>query len=102
MSVANRTALERIMSNGVRGAGVIDLLAVVLARREEDVEKCESDARALVAKFQGPRLLEIAFADLKDACGLENFEALQRLAAMELGRRAADTMPTSRASSPTT
>lgn len=90
MSVANQNALERIISSGVRSAGIIDLLAVVLARRSEDVEQCEVDASILAKKFHGARILDLAAADLKATCGLENFEAVQRLAAMELGRRAAD------------
>lgn len=90
MSIANQSAYDRAVTGGVRSAPVIDLLALILARAPEDVEACESDARSLAKRFQGARLSEIAAADLKATTGLEQFEAFQRLAAIELGRRAAE------------
>ncbi|HXH60634.1 MAG TPA: DNA repair protein RadC [Fimbriimonadaceae bacterium] len=84
------SAVERIQQNGLRSASNADLLSVVLARDARDVESCAADAHRLAKKFQGARLLDIGSADLKDAAGLESFESLQRTAAMELGRRAAE------------
>ena len=87
MGIATYTALDRVQRNGVRTAGLLDLLAILLARTEEDVALCEGDARKLIKRFSPGRLTDLAPADLRDTSGLESFEVLQRLAAIELGRR---------------
>lgn len=87
---STQSAIERIQQIGVRSASNVDLLALLLAREPRDVQSCEADAQRLAKRFHGSRIIEIGAADLKDAAGLEPFETLQRLAAIELGRRAAE------------
>lgn len=78
---------ERVQREGIRQATHVDLLAIVLAREPRDVESCVPDATRLTERFRGARLLDLGMSDLQQNTGLEPFEALQRLAAMELGRR---------------
>ena len=79
--------VDRIQRSGVKTANLVDLLAVVLAREESDVEACIADAQKLMRRLKPNRILDIAPAELRDTSGLESFEVLQRQAAMELGRR---------------
>ncbi len=87
MAIETGSALERVQRDGVRQATNVDLLALILAREPRDVASCESDATRLAERFKGGRLLDIGPADLRENTGLEPFEVLQRLAAVELGRR---------------
>ena len=88
MAIETGSAYERITRAGVRGSNNVDLFALILAREPRDVPACEADAQRLVRRYEGARILDIGQADLRDTSGLEPFEALQRLAAIELGRRA--------------
>jgi DNA repair protein RadC len=88
MAVDAGSAYERIQLSGVRSASNVDLFALILAREPRDVAACETDAQRLVRRFEGAKILDVGQADLRESSGLEPFEALQRLAAMELGRRA--------------
>ena len=90
MEIEREGVIHRVQSRGVGGAALIDLLAVVLAREPADVAACEADARRLLQRLGPSRLLEISADDLRDSSGLEPFEALQRLAAIELGRRSSE------------
>lgn len=90
MGVTTDTAAERVQRTGVKSASLIDLLAVLLARDEGDVEACELDAQRLMKRLKPERLTDIAPADLRDTSGLEGFEVLQRLAAIEIGRRSSE------------
>lgn len=82
-------AWSRIQHHGVRTVSVVDLLTVVLAREERDVETNERAAQELARRYPGVRLADLSVADLKDASGLEGYEAHRFLAALELGRRVA-------------
>lgn len=87
MAIEAGSAYERIQRDGIRQATNVDLLALLLAREQRDVSRCEADAVRMAKRFAGGRVLEIGPADLATNTGLEPFEVLQRLAAMELGRR---------------
>lgn len=82
-------AAQRLRQQGIRSVGLADLLAVAICRTEADLEKAERQAAALARRFPGARLADLAPVDLRDSVGLEPFEALRVLAAMELGRRIA-------------
>lgn len=69
--------------------GLQDLLAVAICREVHDVERAERAASALLRRFPGGRLVDMSLSDLRDAAGLEGFEALRVLCAIELGRRVA-------------
>jgi DNA repair protein RadC len=80
------SAFERLRNTGPGGSSPIDLLAVALARREEDVS--ESTSREILAKKGNIRMLgELSPQELKEDAGLEAFESLRFLAAVEIGRR---------------
>ncbi len=80
------SAFERVRNIGFAGASVHDLLAVALARREEDVS--EALARKLFEK-KGilRRVAEISPQELRDEAGLEPFEAARFLSAVHIGRK---------------
>lgn len=88
MAIDSGGTVARVAHLGVRSANNVELFAIVIAREERDVEACERDAKRLADKFKGARILDVSKSDLQTAGGLESFEVLQRLAAMELGRRA--------------
>ncbi|MCH8979189.1 MAG: DNA repair protein RadC [Armatimonadetes bacterium] len=73
----------------MNSAGLLDLLAIILARSEDGVADCEGDARKLLNLYKPARLINLDSKHLRDTSGLEKFEVLQRLAAIEIGRRAA-------------
>lgn len=80
------SAAERLRNVGCNAASPFDLLAVALARREEDVS--EEQARAILRKKGTIRRMgEISPQELRDEAGLEPFEALRFQAAVEIGRR---------------
>lgn len=81
--------LSRVQELGVHSASVVDLLSVALARRESDVENLEVVAKRLVQRnSRVHRLAQLAPVDLSEAAGLEPFECLRCLSAIEIGRRA--------------
>lgn len=88
MAIEAQGTVERVQHLRVRSANTVELLAIMLAREERDVAACEPAAKRLAERYKGSRILDLGLHDLKDAGGLEPFEVLQRLAAMELGRRA--------------
>ncbi len=88
MAIDTGNTVERVSHLGVRSASNVDLFAILIAREARDVELCEADARRLADKFKGVRVLDIGKSDWQAVGGLEPFEVLQRMAAMELGRRA--------------
>lgn len=89
MDLSAGDAWSRIQHFGLKAVNTIDLLAVLLARRQEDVETNERIAAELVRRYPGVRLSDLSPIDLKDSAGLESFEAHRILAAVELGRRLA-------------
>jgi DNA repair protein RadC len=77
---------DRLRNTGCNGASPIDLLAVGLARREEDVS--EELARSILKKKGNIRRMgDLSPQELRDEVGLEPFEALRFQAAVEIGRR---------------
>lgn len=84
------SAYKRVRDEGVGGASVRDLLAVAMARREEDVS--EESAQAILSRLSGIQpLADVSPSLLQDWTGLDGFELLRFQAALELGRRAART-----------
>jgi DNA repair protein RadC len=82
------TAIQRLHKIGVRGASPVDLLAVALSRREEDVELSESAARAILQQVGNIRGLgALSPNELAERGGLDTFESLRAQALLELGRR---------------
>lgn len=80
--------LDRVRNLGIRSASAIDLLSIALSRRESDIEPTEATSRQILARFKGiHRLADLSYEDLREFAGLEGFEATQRLAMLELGRR---------------
>lgn len=80
------SAFERVRDSGVAAAAPIDLLAVGLARREEDVS--DVAAREVFQLLGGiNHLAELTAETLRDRAGLTVFEATRAQALIELGRR---------------
>ncbi len=80
------SVLERVRTLGTGAASPIDLIAVALSRREEDVS--DEAARTLMSKKGNIRRIgELSAQELRDEAGLEPFEALRFFAAVEIGRR---------------
>lgn len=82
-------ALARVQRAGFGQSSYLDLLAVAVSRRPEDVEGNESAAARHFRAWTLPQYKDLAPADLAEPFGLEGFEAVRVLAALELGRRAA-------------
>lgn len=77
---------DRVRDAGVTAASPVDLLAVGLARREEDVS--EAPARDLLQKLGNiARVAELSAEVLKQEIGLTAFEAARAQSLIELGRR---------------
>ncbi|MDI9639354.1 DNA repair protein RadC [Kamptonema cortianum] len=89
MEINPEDALSRVKHQGLRSVSYADLVSLILSREERDVQANETQAAAIVKRFPGHRLVDIGHADLNAAAGLEAFESLRLLAALELGRRAA-------------
>lgn len=82
--------VQRVLSGGVRTATIIDLVSIAFSRRSEDSDEAEGSSRELMQRYQSLRgLSEAGFSDLRAATGLDDFEVLRSLAAIELGRRMA-------------
>lgn len=82
--------IERILNAGFLGASTSDLLALCLARNEDAVGDAEVRARELLrglGKLQA--VAELSREQVRQLTGCEDFQALQSLAWMELGRRTA-------------
>lgn len=89
MDLTTGDAWSRIQHFGIKAVPVVDLLTVLLARESGDIEANERVAQELARRYPGARLADLSVLDLKDAAGLESFEAHRLLSAMELGRRVA-------------
>ncbi len=81
------TPLNRVQETGWSSAAAIDLLAICLSRRPDDTEASRPEAQKLFQRYGLARLKEMSAADLKDAGGLEGYEAIRILSAIELGRK---------------
>jgi DNA repair protein RadC len=80
--------VQRVLTVGVRAASVVDLLAIGLSRREEDVPLAEVPSRRMLQRFRSLRgLAEASKSDIQAATGFDDFEALRTMGLMELGRR---------------
>jgi DNA repair protein RadC len=74
----------------VHAASLVDLVAIALSRRPEDVDECEKLARKLLMDSGNFRsLAQGAASELQEAAGFEEFEVTRLLATIEIGRRAA-------------
>jgi DNA repair protein RadC len=81
--------VERVMRSGVKATTSTELIAIGFSRREEDVPGAMEMARDMLKRFGAVQALEDAsYHDIHERTGLERFEALQRQALIELGRRA--------------
>lgn len=89
MDLTTGDAWSRIQHFGLKAVSTVDLLTVLLARQEKDVEGYERAAQELARRYQGARLADLSALDFREAGGLEAFEAHRVLAAIELGRRMA-------------
>lgn len=79
-------AFERVRDAGVGAASPVDLLAVGLARREDDAS--DTAARDIFQALGGiTKLAELTNDQLRDLAGLTVFEATRAQALIELGRR---------------
>lgn len=79
-------AYDRVRDVGIAAASPLDLLAVGLSRREEDVSE-ESASEVLRRLGNISRLPEMTPEILRDQAGLTTFEATRAQALIELGRR---------------
>ena len=80
--------VDRVSASGPAAASVIDLLAIAFTRSSDDANSGEDVAREILRKYERAQgLNEASVSDLMELAGLDRFEAIQRLALMELGRR---------------
>jgi len=89
LGVDTAEALLRVQQLGLQSVPIHDLVAILLSREESDVEHNEAAALELVKRHPGSRILDIGPHELQNKGGLEPFEGLRILAAIELGRRVA-------------
>lgn len=88
MNTRPNTPLDRFRALGANAASPADLLAIGLARREDDCQPNEPLALELLRRGENVRALtDLSPADLGEL-GLDLFEASRFLAMLELGRRA--------------
>lgn len=81
------SAYQRVRDAGVPGSTARDLLAVAIARREEDVS--EDIAGEIFGRLGAiAKLSDLSPGVLKDWTGLDGFELSRFMATFELGRRA--------------
>lgn len=80
-------ALNRIQLHGLESAGTVDLLTVAATREARDLELNSATAQDLVHRMPGARLLNLSLEDLQNRFGLEPYESMRVLAAIQLGRR---------------
>ena len=87
----DKEIVQRVLTAGVRAASVVDLVAIGLSRREEDVPLAEIPSRKLLQRFQSLRgLSEASRSDLQAATALDDFEILRAQCLLEVGRRMAN------------
>ncbi len=88
MSKRDPEPLERVKAVGVRGASIVDLIAVGFTRHESDVGLGEDMARQLLTRFGSLRDFgEASGSAITEATGIEGFELLRTQALVEIGRR---------------
>lgn len=87
MSVGD--AYRRIQQHGLKAVSTADLMCMILSREERDIEANERAAMDIVRRYPGSRLMDLSQAELHSVAGIEGYEGLRLLAAMELGRRVA-------------
>lgn len=87
MIVREGTAWGRIVQNGLLAASPADLLALGMSRTPEDLVSNEPLAVKFLRQYTLRQIGDVSPAELKDAAGLEDFESMRFLAAVELGRR---------------
>jgi DNA repair protein RadC len=81
--------LERVRFLGASASPIVDLLALAISRREEDIPLAEAEARKMLQKFGSVHdLHQLCTADLAQS-GLEGYEILRVQAILEIGRRTA-------------
>lgn len=73
---------------GMASVPIHDLLAIILSREEGDVGHYEDASVELARRYPGRRIVDLSQHELHSIAGLEGFEALRVLAAIEIGRRA--------------
>lgn len=88
LGVDEAGVLARIQQLGLQSATLHDLVAMILSREEGDVGHYETAAADLVRRYPGKRLVDLGQSELHSIAGLEQFEGLRILAAIEIGRRA--------------
>lgn len=80
---------DRVGRVGLRAAAPTDLLALALSRHAIDVDANLGAAQRLLEAVGGiQRTTEISAEELRVEIGMDTFEALRLLSALELGRRA--------------
>lgn len=80
--------LARVRDQGLAAASPTDLLAIGIARRPQDLEIAERQARELLRRCGSIRaVLELSASSMKADFGLDEFDALRAMALIELGRR---------------
>lgn len=90
----DRSIVQRVLSVGVRAASLVELLAISVSRRQDDVSSAEIPSRKLIQRFHSLRgFSEASASDLRAATGMDDFEVLRMQALMEIGRRTANAGP---------
>lgn len=80
--------MSRLTRLGVTSIGAVDLIALVRAASEKDVDGELDGAKTWLRTHRIAEFRSMTPADMKELAGLEGFEATRALAFLELGRRA--------------
>lgn len=81
---------RQVRTDGVQAASLVDLVAISLARRPDDVDDYEKLARKLLMDYGHFRgLTQAAASEIQEAAGFDEFEVTRLMASIEIGRRAA-------------
>ncbi|MCW5938831.1 MAG: DNA repair protein RadC [Fimbriimonadaceae bacterium] len=78
---------SRFDASSLRSLSHWELLALASVREERDLQQAEAHFRGALGHWSLPQLKDIGPGDLHRVAGLEPFESLRVLAAVELGRR---------------
>ncbi|MBL8066066.1 MAG: DNA repair protein RadC [Chthonomonadaceae bacterium] len=82
------TLWARVQQNGVEGVSATDLLTLMATRRCEDLETNEPEVRTYFQGYPVARYKDLSPTEFAECSGLDLFESIRLLAAIELGRRA--------------
>lgn len=83
------TPLDRVELYGIQSASVVDLLAIVRSRTEQEVAANEEAARRWLTSRPGIAFLaNLSQVEIREISNSEDFEALRARALIELGVRA--------------